>query len=290
MNEVQNIVPDSDDEQNLVEGKEAIEPLFRHPVEEPTAFDPAELVSSVRESEGMDERPVPDVCVLDFDGDLTDKLVRRGQADEYEHWPCFHTRMWLWPADDPLCGIVPRTIGGPYSVLVAEQMAVCGADVVVGLASAGRLNRDLPLPSVVVADKAIRDEGTSSHYLEPGRTVAGHPRVADALQDALPQVGLPVRRGLVWTTDAPYRETSSQISRHAADGALAVEMQAASLFAFGQHHGFPVGLVAHVTNAIDHDGKNFEKGPDDTDISILGAVCRGARKPDIPLEKGQKRE
>ena len=123
-------------------------PLLHHAVREETVFSPADLLSSVRTSRGMEERSVPDVCVLDFDGDLTDKLARRGEARRYDNWPCFHSRMWAWPSEDPLCGIVPRTIGGPYAVLVAEQLAVCGAGVVVGLASAGRLDRELSLPSV----------------------------------------------------------------------------------------------------------------------------------------------
>ena len=69
-----------------------------------------------------------------------------------------------------------------------------------------------------------------------------------------------MQRGLVWTTDAPYRETAEQIDRYARIGALAVEMQAASLFAFAAAQKVAVGLVAHVTNAPDHDGDRFEKG------------------------------
>ena len=76
----------------------------------------------------------------------------------------------------------------------------------------------------------------------------------------------------MWTTDAPYRETRSQIEYWTSRGALAVEMQAASLFAFGRARGVSTGLVAHVTNAIDHDGKPFHKEPDDADMAILSAI------------------
>lgn len=256
-----------------VNGAGGSAPILSHPLEEETSFEPNDLVRAVRRTRGVEQGAVPALCVLDFDGDLTDKLVERDRVRPCPNWPCFHSRMWLWPTEQTLCGIVPRTIGGPYAVLVAEQLAVCGARVVVGLASAGRVSPELPLPAVVVADEAIRDEGTSYHYLPPAQTVAASGVVASALEDTLPEAGLPVRRGLVWTTDAPYRETRSQISRHAARGAWAVEMQAASLFAFGRHHHFPVGLVAHVTNAADQDGEPFDKGPPDADISILRAIC-----------------
>lgn len=214
------------------------------------------------------------MCVLEFDGDLTDKLIARGEVRRCEDWPCFHTDMWLWPKQEPRCGIVARTIGGPYTVLVAEQLAVCGVKAVVGLASAGRIGQALPLPGIVVADEAVRDEGTSLHYLPPAETVPGDQALAEALTEAMGSIGLPVRQGLVWTTDAPYRETRSQIEHWASRGALAVEMQAASLFAFGQARGMATGLVAHVTNASDHDGEPFHKGPDDADVSMLAAIVR----------------
>ena len=248
-------------------------PLLAHPLEAESVFTPEGLVEAVRDIDGMSRQQVPPICLLEFDGDLTDKLIARGEVRRCEHWPCFHTDMWLWPRDAPCCGIVARTIGGPYAVLVAEQMAVCGAKAVVGLATAGRIGTELPLPGIVVADEAIRDEGTSLHYLPPELTAIAHGPLADALERALPEVGLPVRRGLVWTTDAPYRETRSQLEHWASQGALAVEMQAASLFAFGQRRHFPVGLVAHVTNAVDHGGEQFHKGPEDVDVLLLKAIC-----------------
>ena len=175
-------------------------------------------------------------------------------------------------------GIIARTIGGPYAVLVAEQLAVCGFRVIVGLASAGGVGFRLPVPCVVVADRAIRDEGTSYHYLPASESVNAPPGIAEALEAEVSVVGLPVRRGLVWTTDAPYRETAVQIDRYARMGVLAVEMQAASLFAFAAARGVAVGLVAHVTNAPDHDGECFDKGSHTQQRDLVHAVCRGAHR------------
>ena len=248
-------------------------PLLHHALDEPTAFRPEDLVEAVREQRGKGSGWIPPMGVLEFDGDLTDKLIARGEVRRCKDWPCFHTDMWLWPKDEPRCGIVARTIGGPYTVLIAEQMAVCGMKAVVGLASAGRIGRELPLPGIVVADEAVRDEGTSLHYLPAAEMVSGDAALADALTGAMERVGLPVRRGPVWTTDAPYRETRSQIEHWASRGVLAVEMQAASLFAFGRARGVPTGLIAHVTNAIDHDGEPFHKGPEDVDLAMLAAIA-----------------
>ena len=249
-------------------------PLLDHALGDPTIFTPEELVEAVRRQRGLKAVPIPDVCVLEFDGDLTDELVSRNEVQRCEVWPCFHTAMWIWQCGGQSCGIVARTIGGPYAVLVAEQLAVCGAKVIVGLTSAGRISPALPVPGIVVADQAIRDEGTSLHYLPPGEIVAASAALAQALEAEVAHVGLPVRRGLVWTTDAPYRETARQFARHARRGALAVEMQAASLFAFAARRNIAAGVVAHVTNAPDHDGEAFDKGSSVIQREILAAICR----------------
>lgn len=252
-------------------------PLCDHPLTATSEFRAADLVSSVRRIRHLEGTPVPEICILEFDGDLTDALIARGEARPFREWPCFHTAMWLWESGELSCGIVARTIGGPFAVLVAEQLFVCGARVVVGITSAGRVSDRTPVPGIVVADSALRDEGTSTHYLPPSRTVEADRGLADALVDSLSTELLPLVRGTVWTTDAPYRETAEQLDRHSREGILAVEMQAASLFAFGQRQEFPVGLVAHVTNGGD-EGQNFDKGSGDTDYQLLQAVCRAARR------------
>jgi uridine phosphorylase len=93
----------------------------------------------------------------------------------------------------------------------------------------------------------------------------------------LSALGVPVSTGKVWTTDAPYRETKQQLEHWAAEGVLAVEMQAASLFAFGQSRHVPVAVVARVTNAVDHAGSQFDTGSFEQGLTILTALARAAR-------------
>jgi uridine phosphorylase/SAM-dependent methyltransferase len=253
-------------------------PLLNHPLHAPSIFRPQDLVEAVRGQRRLGTLDLPEVCILDFDGDLTDALVDAGEVQVCAGWPCFHTAMWSFSVDGAGCGLIARTIGGPYAVLVAEQLAVCGVRVIVGLTSAGRVGTGLPVPGVVVVDRAVRDEGTSYHYLPAGDTVEALPGLADALEAEVTTVGLPVRRGLVWTTDAPYRETAEQVERYAHLGALAVEMQAASLFAFAAARKVAVGVVAHVTNAPEYDGEPFDKGSEGLQRELLQAVCRGAHR------------
>src|ERR1700752_909678 len=236
-------------------------PLLKHPLEEPSAFTPRSLMETVRRARCIPDGRVPPICILEFDGDITDWLVGQGITHRVPAWPCFHTTMFAIEVEDVQCGIIPRTIGGPYAVRIAEQLAACGVELIIGLTSAGRVSRDLPLPCLVSITNAVRDEGTSLHYLRASEEVAcPAPDIAALLEDELAETGWAVRRGKVWTTDAPYRETKSQLQMWEKEGVLAVEMQAASLFAFGAARGVAVGSVAMVSNAVDHDGEQFNTG------------------------------
>jgi uridine phosphorylase len=252
-------------------------PILNHALEQPSAFTAQSLIDDVRRTRRLPSDVVPPVCILDFDGDLTDWLVREGIAKMFSSWACFHTTMFAMELEGMTCGIIARTIGGPYAVLIAEQLQAAGARLIIGLTSAGRVSPDLPLPCLVVVTSAIRDEGTSYHYLPPGKEVACPTPVISLLERELSAIGWTVHCGKVWTTDAPYRETRVQLQEWAADGVLAVEMQAAALFAFGIARQAAVASVAMVSNAIDHAGQQFDTGSQEDGLQILKALSRAAR-------------
>jgi len=252
-------------------------PLLAHPLEESSAFTPEALLEAVRVARSLPRNPVPPICLLEFDGDLTDWLVSTGAVKPWNSWACFHTTMYAFEVEKTPCGIVPRTIGGPYAALIAEQLKSSGAQVVLGLTSAGRVAASVPIPSWVVATEAIRDEGTSYHYLPASRPAVAHAALADSLLRGLSSLGVRVSSGAVWTTDAPYRETKQQLAEYGQQGVLAVEMQAASLFAFGIARNIPVGMVAHVTNAVDHQQAPFEKGSHEFTERLLEQMCRATK-------------
>jgi uridine phosphorylase len=101
--------------------------------------------------------------------------------------------------------------------------------------------------------------------------------------------GWTVRCGRVWTTDAPYRETKTQLEKWAGEGVLAVEMQTVSLFSFGFTFGFTFGFafrtacgvavatVAMVSNAVDHESAQFDTGSQQDGLQIIQACARAFR-------------
>ena len=96
--------------------------------------------------------------------------------------------------------------------------------------------------------------------LAPSEFAEADLRLVELIMRALKRQQLPVFVGPSWTTDAPFRETASAIDHAKAKGVLAVEMEAAALYAFAQARSVPVLCLAHVTNTMGQSEGDFEKG------------------------------
>jgi uridine phosphorylase len=104
---------------------------------------------------------------------------------------------------------------------------------------------ELTLGHVIVPTAAIRDEGTSYHYLPASREVAPTPAVLEAILATLRERGVPFVSGKTWTTDAIFRETRGKAARRVAEGCVCVEMEAAACFAVATFRGVSFGQLLY---------------------------------------------
>jgi hypothetical protein len=236
-------------------------PLFeRKDHAAPSVFRPENMLREARRQRALDGGAVPPICVIDPDGDIVRHVRRQHGASACGQWACYHTRMWQWNAWDVRCGIVGHVVGGSFSVLVAEQLFASGCELLVNIASAGQITDLGPPPYYILVERALRDEGTSYHYLPPSAYAEADPELAALAFRAFGDAGHRVHRGATWTTDAPFRETEETIGMRRRDGVLAVEMEAAALYAFAAACGRPVICLAHVSNQLGCVENDFEKG------------------------------
>ena len=146
------------------------------------------------------------------------------------------------------------------SVFRAEQLFASGCRLLVSITSSGQLKPLAAPPYYVLVERALRDEGTSYHYLPPSDYARAAPALVDAAETALSSAPITVRRGGTWTTDAPFRETAKLIERGNALGLAAIEMECAALYAFATAKAVPVLCFAQVTNTMAVKDRDFEKG------------------------------
>ncbi|MFP5020966.1 nucleoside phosphorylase [Pseudonocardia phyllosphaerae] len=153
--------------------------------------------------------------------------------------PVWETR---GPGGTPVAVIHPG-IGAPLAAIFLEEIVAMGARTVIGVGGAGALRHELTLGHAVVLDSALRDEGTSLHYLPPSRTVDADPEGVTALTAVLGEAGVPAVTGRSWTTDAIFRETPERVARRREEGCAVVDMEASALVAVARRLGVSYGQV-----------------------------------------------
>ncbi len=251
--------------------------LARKRYDAPSAFTPENLLREARRQKGVEAAGVPAICVLDPDGDIVRQLRRDERAHADPSWACYHTELYRVSVEGIELGLIGCAVGAPFAVLIAEELFASGCRLLISMTSAGQLAQLGPPPYFVLIDKALRDEGTSYHYLPAAELSHADAALLGLLDGAFRDLQVPVVRGATWTTDAPFRETAEAIDGMQARGLLGVEMEAAALYAFAAARRKPVICFAHVTNQMARVAGDFEKGDANGTVDALAVILAAAR-------------
>jgi uridine phosphorylase len=149
--------------------------------------------------------------------------------------------------------VVHPGVGAPLAAGFLEELIARGCRSFVACGGAGVLVPDVALGHVIVPTSAVRDEGTSYHYLPASRTAEPSPAAVEAIVAAAGRHGMPHVTGATWTIDAYYRETRDKLEARVEEGCLTVEMEAAALFAVAAFRGVTLGQVLYAGDDLSGD-------------------------------------
>lgn len=239
---------------------------------EPSVFTPENLLREARRQKNIDNCKVPDVCVLDPDGDLVDYLIRTNQAKINECWACYHTKLYNVKQNNFEFAVLGCGVGSSFAVLIAEQLFVSGCKTLISVTSAGIINPTKNNSKFVLIEQALRDEGTSYHYIPASETSNINPVLFDNLMSYYSTTDLSIETGNSWTTDAPYRETQTAITEAKKLNIVCVEMEAAALYAFAKAKNKNIICFAHLTNTMAQTEGDFEKGEEMGSLDTLELI------------------
>lgn len=247
-------------------------PILAHKAyRQASVFTPENLLREARRQKGAAAAAVPAICLLDPDGDVVRSLRASGQARRHDGWVCYHTELWVFDIDDREVGVVGCAVGAAFAVLVAEELFASGCELLISITSAGEITPAGPSPYFILIERALRDEGVSYHYLPPSDWSDAPATLLTALREMTLHAATLVH-GSTWTTDAPFRETGEAIAAAKTHGALAVEMEAAGLYAFARARHQDVICFAYVTNQMGQIEGDFEKGESNGAINAIDLV------------------
>jgi uridine phosphorylase len=186
---------------------------------------------------------------------------------------CFSKLFYL--TDYPDVAIGDFGMGGPAVAATMEELIAWGVQQFISMGTAGSLQSKVGVGDLVICEKAIRDEGTSHHYLPPTKYIHAPRRMTNTLQHLLKKANLPHHVGSTWTTDSFYRQTAEEVQLFQKEGVLTVEMETATLFAVAHFHQVDLGamFVINDTHANSSWQPHLEDGRPRQGLALLLPVA-----------------
>lgn len=126
-----------------------------------------------------------------------------------------------------------------------DELTGCGISKVMFCGGGGVLDDTINVGELLIVEGAIRDEGFSYHYIEPSRIIYSDKEIREKISTYLDNNAIPYTKGIVWTTDAFYRETRDRIALRKNEGARIVEMEQAACLAVAQFRKIKYGALIY---------------------------------------------
>lgn len=235
-------------------------PVLWDTTAEPSAFDPEDWF---RYCEELNGRPPPRLPALGIQSVMSahlDLAVQRygAEVDDFTL------------ADHPVATFafngVPVVLGvsakGSYAAGGLDEMIAMGVRRVIFLGGAATLVPEIPVDSLFVPTKALRDDGVSLHYEPPSRYAMPDPGLVAALQHTARLAGLPLHTGPIWTTTAHFRQAIPRVRAFRDEGCLAVNNEAAAAFSVGRHRRVDVAALVMIGDTLAADRFEVPRGHD----------------------------
>jgi uridine phosphorylase len=225
-------------------------PLLEHDFDAESVLEPARIVPVA---------DMPERAVLCFFGDVVREVVA-DRADARQVTTLSSEAganpVWEISVSGRRLAVFQPGVGAPWAAAFLEEIIAMGCRRLVACGGAGALIPELVLGHAVVVDSAVRDEGTSHHYLPASRRIDADPQAVATLVEACDAAGMAHVVGRSWTTDAIYRETRGRVDRRVAEGCVVVEMEAAALLAVAQYREVAFGQILLAGDSL--AGENWD--------------------------------
>ncbi|MBN1254305.1 MAG: nucleoside phosphorylase [Deltaproteobacteria bacterium] len=186
------------------------------------------------------------ICVIPPD---LKAFVKRLRGEPVKAWQGFR-EVYRGYRGDKRVTIARAPFGAPGCVALAEELAAFGMQRALFVGYCGSLQPGMRAGDIICPTEAVREEGTSFHYLPADIPAKPHPDIQKLIVEHLRRHKVPYHEGKIWTTDAIYRETQGKVERYQKEGVLGVEMELAALFAFGMAQNVALGGMLVVTDEL----------------------------------------
>ena len=199
-------------------GKHALEALFH----------PEDNVAYAREDGLLEGYQAPEGIILCYQRSV---LEHSHTTEASAPLVPLHRGLYTLPSTDHRIGVLGGFgFGAPVATLLMEDFIALGTRKFISFGTAGGLQQGRRVGDIVLCKRAIRDEGVSHHYVQPGKYAHASVDLSNKLADEFERRGISHTAGCAWTIDTPYRETLEEVRQYREEGVECVEMEAAAVF------------------------------------------------------------
>lgn len=216
----------------------------------------------IRPSSIIQPVDIAEKCVLCFFSEAIEKILA-----EYPHRivanvsaESFNFPVYELDYNGEKIALIQAGVGAPVAGAQIEELTAFGCKKYIACGSCGVLQKEIAVGHLIIPTSAVRDEGTSYHYVAPSREITANGNVVQTIEHALAVQQIPYIKAKTWTTDAFYRETPLKIEQRKKEGCVTVEMEASAYMAVAQYNGVEFGQILYAGDNLGGeiwDGRSF---------------------------------
>ena len=195
----------------------------------------------------------PKVGVTCFSKKLFDQLVQRFNCVEIAKNSNGNGKLPVYKFEykGHSLALFMSRVGAPACIVQYEELFAMGLEKVVVFGTCGVLDSKIDDLAIIIPNAAIRDEGTSYHYMKASDEVKTNPKYVDEFIKLLDDHNYSYTIGKTWTTDAPYRETRNKVLKRKEQGCVCVDMECSAIFALAEFRNKEVFQFFYAADNLD---------------------------------------
>lgn len=211
-------------------------------------IEPKEFIRYRKRTRWCPKHKPPEGIIICYNSQLINQIIKRHKIKQFK---AFGGDLYFLTETKNKIGMIGRFgIGAPSACVVLEELIAWGVKKFISVGTAGALQKNLKIGTIVVCRKAIRDEGTSHHYFKHRKYAYPSKLITNKIENTLKKFRINYVAGISWTIDAPYRETVSEAKQYQKEGVATVEMEASALFTVAKYRNVQLGAIFSISDSL----------------------------------------